>query len=198
MESKDRLIIFVRNADVGKVKTRLGESIGNDAALRIYIKLLEVTWSQAKDVNAAKHVFYSERVEQNDTLMPSENKFVQKGADLGERMLNAFQDSFENGAEKMVIIGSDCPEITTELIDSAFENLDRYDVVLGPAKDGGYYLLGMKCPLPMLFRNKEWGTDTVFADTVLDLIDMGLTHFRLKELSDLDTIYDLHLLDDLP
>ena len=198
MESKDRLIIFVRNADVGKVKTRLGESIGNDAALRIYIKLLEVTWSQAKDVNAAKHVFYSERVEQNDTLMPSENKFVQKGADLGERMLNAFQDSFENGAEKMVIIGSDCPEITTELIDSAFENLDRYDVVLGPAKDGGYYLLGMKCLLPMLFRNKEWGTDTVFADTVLDLIDMGLTHFRLKELSDLDTIYDLHLLDDLP
>jgi hypothetical protein len=109
-------------------------------------------------------------------------------------MLGALQGAFNREAEKVVIIGSDCPEITTEIISDAFVSLDKYDVVIGPAKDGGYYLIGMTCALPMLFKNKEWSTDTVFSDTVLDLVDMGLRYFRLSELSDLDTVYDLPLL----
>jgi uncharacterized protein len=195
MNENDHLIIFIKNPELGKVKTRLGTAIGDEKALEVYLKLLAITRDQTQSVQCIKHLCYSEKVDASDAWSASDYlKHVQGKGDLGEKMLGAFEDAFNQGAEKMVIIGSDCPQITSEIIEKAFDALGKYDVVMGPAKDGGYYLLGMKCPLPMLFRNKEWSTDTVLADTVLDLIDMGLTHFRLKELSDLDTIYDLHLL----
>lgn len=195
MHLNDHLIIFIKNPEKGKVKTRLAVNLGDDKALEVYQKLLRITREQTEPIPCIKHLCYSERVEDDDWKETSFNKHVQGKGDLGEKMLGAFQGVFERGAERMVIIGSDCPQITTEIIETAFEKLDKYDVVIGPATDGGYYLLGMKCPLPMLFKNKQWSTETVFADTILDLIDMGLSHYRLQELSDLDTIYDLHLLD---
>lgn len=194
MRLNDHLIIFMKNPVRGKVKTRLAADLGEDKALEVYTDLLRVTREQASKVECVKHLWYSEKVEDDDWEETQFHKHVQGEGDLGRKMLKAFEAVFELGAERMVIIGSDCPQITTEILETAFEKLDRYDVVVGPAKDGGYYLLGMKCPLPMLFKNKEWSTETVFADTILDLIDMGLSHYRLPELSDLDTIYDLHLL----
>ncbi len=195
MNPNDHLIIFVKNPELGKVKTRLAAAIGDEKALEIYTQLLRITHDQTKPVDCIKHVCYSEYVNEQDMWDKAHyHKHVQSGDDLGERMLGAFLGVFDQGAEKMVIIGSDCPKIKTTIIQEAFDKLDNYDVVIGPAQDGGYYLIGMKCPLPMLFKNKEWSTDSVFADTILDLIDMGLTHYRLPELSDLDTIYDLALL----
>lgn len=195
MNLNDHLIIFIKNPEIGKVKTRLAAGIGNEKALEVYQQLLRITHYQTQPLPCIKHVCYSDHVDENDNWDKADyHKHVQSNGDLGSRMLGAFQGVFDRGAEKMVIIGSDCPEITTKIINEAFSKLDNYDVVIGPAKDGGYYLLGMKCPLPMLFKNKEWSSDSVFADTVLDLIDMGLNHYRLPELSDLDTIYDLPLL----
>lgn len=192
----EHLIIFVKNPELGKVKTRLAAAIGDEQALKIYRKLLQITHDQTLPIQGLKHVCYTDHVDENDIWEAKEyKKHVQGNGDLGEKMLGALQGVFDRGAEKMVIIGSDCPQLTTEHLETAFEKLDKYDLVIGPAKDGGYYLIGMKVPLPMLFKNKEWSTDSVFADTILDVMDMGLSYFRLPELSDVDTIYDLGLME---
>ena len=195
MNVNNHLIIFIKNPELGHVKTRLAASVGDEKALAVYQRLLKITRDQTQLAPCIRHLCYSNHVDENDDWDREYfHKHVQSDGDLGARMLGALQGAFNREAKKVVIIGSDCPEITTEIISDAFASLDKYDVVVGPAKDGGYYLIGMTCPLPMLFKNKKWSTDSVFSDTVLDLTKMGLTHYRLKELSDLDTVSDLSLL----
>jgi hypothetical protein len=189
------LIIFIKNPISGKVKTRLADAIGNEKALEVYHQLLTITRSVVEEVNCTRHLFYSDEIENDKWDNDKFNKHVQEGDSLGSRMKNAFTQVFALGAKKALIIGSDCPHITSELLNTGFEILSEKDVVIGPAKDGGYYLLGMKEPLPFLFDEKEWSTDTVFEDTVVDLMENRLTYGRLPQLSDVDTIYDLHLLD---
>lgn len=190
------LIIFIRNPVAGQVKTRIARSIGDEKALEIYRHLLDLTREATMPTNCIKHLFYSDRTEDDVWHPHTFSKHVQQGETLGERMKNALDVILSNGAEKAIIIGSDCPELTTGIIEDAFVQLDRKDVVIGPAKDGGYYLLGMKKTLPFLFDDKEWGTDSVFEDTIVDLMENRLSYARLPTLSDVDTIYDLHLLDD--
>lgn len=191
----NHLIIFIKNPVAGKVKTRLANSLGAQKALEIYCHLLDLTREAASKSECTRNLFYSDRIDETDDWKKElYNKFVQEGNDLGDRMKNAFDQIFALGAEKAVVIGSDCPDVTSELIESAFRSLDEKDVVIGPAKDGGYYLLGMKKPLPFLFDDKEWSTETVFEDTAVDLMENRLTYKRLPELSDVDTIYDLQLL----
>ncbi len=188
------LIIFVKNPVAGKVKTRLAAGIGKEKALEVYLKLLEITRQAALRTNCTRHVFYSDEIEFDAWDDDHFNKHVQEGHSLGERMQNAFENIFSLGADQVVIIGSDCPELTTEVIEEAFDTLNEKDTVIGPAKDGGYYLLGMKKNHHVLFENKQWSTDSVLEDTIIDLIEKRLTYGRLQQLSDLDTIYDLHLL----
>ncbi len=116
-------------------------------------------------------------------------KHQQKGEDLGIRMQNAFQDSFDTGYEKVLIVGSDLYDLTPNHINNAFEKLNTNDVVIGPAEDGGYYLLGMKKLQPNIFKNKEWGTSTVRKDTLKDL--QKVTVHLLEELNDVDVIEDI-------
>ena len=111
-------------------------------------------------------------------------------------MKNAFNRAFALGADEVIIIGSDCPKLITQIIEDAFNLLDENDVCIGPAKDGGYYLLGMKKPLPFLFDGKEWSTASVFSDTTSDLTKNHLSYGRLAELSDVDTVDDLYLLEN--
>lgn len=193
--SKNHLIVFVKNPELGKVKTRLAKGIGDAKALEVYLQLLEITRHAASNVECTRHVFYSSEIEDDSWSNVDFRKHVQQGLSLGERMTNAFAQVFEFGAEKALIIGSDCPKISPKIINQAFDKLNHKDVVIGPAKDGGYYLLGMKKPLSFLFENKEWSTDSVFEDTVVDIIENRLTYARLETLSDVDNIYDLHLLD---
>lgn len=188
------LIIFVKNPIAGRVKTRLAAGIGNQKALEIYLHLLEITRSVATKIDCTRHVFYSDEIVSDEWDEDQFNKHLQQGDSLGDRMKNAFETVFTLGAKKAIIIGSDCPELTSEIIDSAFSSLDDKDVSIGPAKDGGYYLLGMKKPIPVLFEDKQWSTDSVFDDTIIDLMENRLIYERLPVLSDLDTIYDLHLL----
>ena len=194
LQQDHHLIIFVKNPKPGKVKTRLAASVGDEKALEIYLRLLEITRNEALRTNCVRNVFYSDEIESDSWDDDHFNKFVQQGNDLGDRMKNAFEQVFALGAEKAVIIGSDCPQISAEILETSFIELDKNDVCIGPAKDGGYYLLGMKKLHPFLFEEKEWSTDSVFDDTLAQLSEHHLSSSELVQLSDLDTADDLHLL----
>lgn len=185
------LIIFLKYPELGRSKTRLAATIGNENALKVYIELLNHTHLITKDLKAIKYLYYDKVTEQ---LLPwQENYFVgfQPEADLGMRMKNAFTELFYKGYNKVVIIGSDCYELSTEIIESAYDLLNEYDVVIGPAKDGGYYLLGMNKLYPELFNDVAWSTDKVLNASVEIIKKLNLTYQTLPILSDIDVEDDL-------
>ncbi len=178
------LIIFVRFPQLGKVKTRLAAQIGNENALLIYKNLLEHTRSIAEGADCDKYVFATEPLK-NDTW---KNFYLEQQieGDLGERMSYAFDHLFNKNYRKVVIIGSDCPGLTTNHLDEAYSALDHHDVVIGPANDGGYYLLGMKKFQPAIFKNKKWSTASVFEDTIETFRNFELSYMQLQTLTDVD------------
>ena len=188
--SKNLLLVFTRNPALGKVKTRLAKTVGDKTALEIYTFLLERTRDIAAKVTADKAVYYSVKIRENDiwdaTIF---QKHLQVGEDLGIRMLHAFKNGFETGYEKVLIIGSDLYDLTSETIENAFKALENNEVVIGPAEDGGYYLLGMNSLEEKVFKNKDWGTKTVRKDTLEDLKDKKV--FLLGELNDVDVFEDI-------
>jgi rSAM/selenodomain-associated transferase 1 len=184
------IIIFVRSPGLGKVKTRLARSIGDQSALNIYKILLKHTAAVLRDLSFDKVVYFSEKIDNNDLWENSLfEKKLQKGADLGERMHHAFDTAFNKGYKKVLIIGSDLFDLTSSIITSAFEALETYDISIGPSLDGGYYLLGMKKLQPEVFKNKKWGTDSVLEHTLQDLKKQKIK--LLKALNDIDTLEDL-------
>jgi rSAM/selenodomain-associated transferase 1 len=189
------LLIFIKNPVLGKVKTRLARTLGDAKALDVYLQLLNHTLLVTKDVAADKAVFYTDFVDRQD-MWPDDlyQKQLQQGQDLGQRMQGAFEWAFEKQYGQVVIIGSDCPQLTTAIIEQAFAQLDTSKVVLGPAADGGYYLLGMTTLVPRLFNNKNWSTVTVLSDTLADLQILQLSYSTLPTLHDVDHAEDLPLL----
>lgn len=188
--SKDLLIIFTRNPELGRCKTRLAAAVGNETALNIYQFLLKHTKNITKGLDVGKWVFYSDDIWENDIWERSiYEKKVQSGKDLGERMANAFIDGFNAGYEKIIIIGSDMYDLNENDLLEAFKILDQHDYVIGPAIDGGYYLLGMKYLNPVLFENKSWGTDTVLKATLEDL--KGKNYGLLSPKNDIDNFEDI-------
>ena len=189
-DPKKLLIVFTRNPELGKCKTRLAKDIGDRAALDIYTFLLQHTISITKNLNVSKHVYYSVKVREND--MWDEKIFHKKqqtGNDLGSRMLHAFEEGFKEGYQQIIIIGSDMYDLSTQDLEEAFKLLENTDFVIGPAEDGGYYLLGMKKIKPALFQEKEWGTDTVLQSTLADLKNEKLRLLPPK--NDIDYLEDL-------
>ncbi|WP_207491410.1 TIGR04282 family arsenosugar biosynthesis glycosyltransferase [Aridibaculum aurantiacum] len=192
------LIIFVRNTEKGKVKTRIAKDLGDDKTLEVYKYLLQYTADIANTVNCHRFVFYSDYVHISDLFDDKcFTKFVQEGNDLGERMHNALEKVFSLGHKEVCIIGSDCYQLQPDHIDEAFAELESHDVVVGPTTDGGYYLLGMKQANLRLFQQKDWGTSTVFDDTVADLTQLQLKYKELEQLDDVDTMDDLLATDIL-
>jgi len=169
-QSKNLLLIFTRNPELGKCKTRLAATIGNQSALDIYTFLLQHTATFAQKSSAVKQVWYSEEIWTDDIWDNAIfDKKLQEGSNLGVRMANAFLEGFEAGFEKICVIGSDMYDLNETDLDNAFTKLNQNDVVIGPAEDGGYYLLGMKTFKKPIFENKEWGTATVLAETLENL-----------------------------
>lgn len=194
MNSESLLMVFIKNPTLGNVKTRLAKTIGDEKALQIYFILLDHTQKVAKRVKANKAVFYSDFINNNDEW--KKNGFIQllqKGDDLGIKMTNAFSKAFNMGYKKVTIIGSDCLELNENIIENAFKLLDEHEVVMGPARDGGYYLLGMRNFYPTLFINKTWSKENVLLDTLLDLSNLDLSFKLLPTLSDVDEEKDLKL-----
>ncbi|NUO03602.1 MAG: TIGR04282 family arsenosugar biosynthesis glycosyltransferase [Saprospiraceae bacterium] len=190
MNNNRALLLFVRNPEKGKVKTRLAKELGDDKALEIYLELLNLTRAVAMAIPAERLLFYSNFIPQSDDWPESLfQKHLQSGGDLGARMEAAFHQALETHP-KAVIIGSDCPELRPEIIEQAFTQLDDCDAVFGPANDGGYYLLGLKSVIPGIFRDMVWSTKSVLSETLDRLKAAGKTYAFLPELSDVDHVED--------
>ncbi len=187
---KELLIIFTRNIILGKCKTRLAKTTGPYVALNIYRFLVEHTAKISGELNVTRWVYYSDKVEENDLFDNNAySKYRQQGDDLGARMYSAVRDGFLAGFEKVIIIGSDIYDLEAIDLEKAFDTLNYHDYVIGPASDGGYYLLGMKAPLRDLFVDKSWGTNTVLKKTLEDL--EGLDVKLLDTRNDVDVYEDI-------
>jgi len=185
------LIIFIKNPQLGKVKTRLANSVGDKKALEIYNHLLQITRVVSLQTSSTKYLFYSNFVDRADDW--PENKFLkhqQMGDDLGKRMQHAFEFVFKLGHNKAIIIGSDCPTIMAEHLNQASNLLNENNVVFGPSEDGGYYLLGMNKVIPALFENQPWSTDLLLQSSIEQLRQLQFSHYLLPFLNDIDTLED--------
>ena len=184
-------MIFTRNPELGKCKTRLAATVGDRKALAIYTFLLRHTASVTDALpDTDLHVYFSERLGDGSIWDPGRyQRHVQRGADLGARMQQAFEDTFDKGYTRVVLIGSELYDLTPEDLIAAFQALKHHPVVFGPATDGGYYLLGLTAMIPELFRNKAWGTSSVLADSLRDL--PGRKPQLLPERNDVDYYEDI-------
>ncbi|OIN58167.1 TIGR04282 family arsenosugar biosynthesis glycosyltransferase [Arsenicibacter rosenii] len=190
----EHVIIFVKNPVPGTVKTRIARTVGNDQATTVYRHLLRHTQALASQLTVRPVVYYGDFINPDDGWN-GYPKHLQTGDDLGQRMLHAFREQFEAGATRVVIIGSDCLDITPAHIGQAFEALNDHDVVIGPAMDGGYYLLGMRAPFAFVFENKPWSQPELLPLTLAELTKQKITYTLLEYLSDIDewADYEAHL-----
>lgn len=184
------LVITMKNPIKGKVKTRLASTVGEALALDIYLALLAHTRQVACQVDAARYLFYSDFVDENDDWSSRFFfKKIQRGKDIGERMAHALDDVLRQH-DRAILIGCDIPGLTADILELAFENLSTHDFVLGPAEDGGYYLIGMKIFEPSIFQGIIWSTSSVFKKTVDRMKAIGKSCYLLPTLPDVDTEED--------
>lgn len=182
---KVALIIMIKNPVLGKAKTRIASTTGDEEALRIYKLLLAHTRDVTSKTSFNKYLYYSDQVENDQWSEKIYNKRVQSNGDLGHRLRSAFSELSEEYS-RMIVIGSDCAEITPEHIETAAQALNDNDIVLGPVYDGGYYLLGMKGYHPEVITDIEWSTDVVAEQTISKAKSKGLSFQKIKMLHDID------------
>lgn len=194
--SRNLLIIFVKAPRPGEVKTRIAESIGAQAACDAYLALVEVLIGNLRTLSNVQVRYTPDDalLEIPQWIQPTWTTAPQGQGGLGERLSKSFDDAFSSGADRVVIIGSDCPDITQMDIESAWAALENHDVVLGPAEDGGYWLIGLRAPQPVLFKKIAWSSDTVFEETLSRAVANDLAVHVLRKLSDIDTIENLRRL----
>lgn len=188
---KQALIIFARNPIRGKVKTRLAATMGEEKALSIYCTLLEHTVKITQQLFCDRYVFYADGISLNDHWL--DNVYVKRNqadGDLGTRMHHAFDTLFQESYDQIIIIGTDCFELTEDILQHAFTALQNYETVIGPSADGGYYLLGMRQFYPFLFEEKTWSSDTVYSSTIEQLEMHQISYKQLPILNDIDTEED--------
>ena len=196
MKKNPLVLVFCKNQIIGKVKSRLALKIGKQNALFVYSNLVNKTASIVNSLSSDVHVYYSDYIEENDDFKsPKIKKFIQKGNNLGDRLINALSISFKNFSP-VIIIGSDLWELEISDIEDAFRILKNKNVVIGPSTDGGYYLIGMNYLDTKIFENKKWGQQSVLNDTIRDIDDKTNIHL-LDEKTDIDTYDDLCQFPDL-
>jgi rSAM/selenodomain-associated transferase 1 len=196
------VLLFVKYPEPGRVKTRLGEVIGNDVAADFYKRFVEDLLKGLATVQAALRICYlpveghDVEARLRDWLGNDYAFFPQEGADLGERMKAAMQKAFADGFSRVVLMGSDIPDFPPELVQKALLDLDMKEAVIGPAYDGGYYLIGFRREFffPEVFDGIVWGEADVFRPTMEHLRRKGLEVLRLPDWNDVDTIWDLNVL----
>ncbi len=198
MMKENLLILFIKYPSPGAVKQRLAQHIGNKRAAEIYKIISEMVLNKITPEGTEEYVveicFSPEEDEQliRQWLAEYDHFHPQQGRDLGERMLKAFERAFGNGYKRIVLIGSDCPDISREIILKSFILLHEKQVVLGPAYDGGYYLIGLREPVSKLFCNIDWGTANVLNQTCEKINEADLSFELLPKLRDIDRVEDLH------
>lgn len=198
-EDRERcaIIVMTRYPEAGKVKTRLIKHLGAEGATRLHQKMAEHTISTLeplRDIQTADlWIFFSGgSTEQMQTWLGEELEYrPQQGENLGCRMTHAFEHIFATGYTRAVMLGTDCPDIEGATVVKALKYLRRADVALGPAEDGGYYLIGINELHPDLFRNIDWGSAKVLKQTVEIVKNLNLIPAYLPPLRDIDTPEDL-------
>ncbi len=198
MHDETHLICFVRYPEPGKVKTRLAEGLGEREACELYRRFVADVLACASEVDACLHVFChpAEEIEKcRQWLGRDVEVFAQRGADLGERMKNSLSDVFSGSAQRAVIIGSDAPDVPSAYISEAFRALQSSGCAVGPAADGGYYLIGFRrnAFLPGVFEDMPWGTSSVLEKTMSCLASHSVSVYTVPGWYDIDTIEDLGL-----
>ena len=190
--SDEHLLIFARYPELGKVKTRLAAGLGAEKALAVYQQLLRHTGAVVAPLRVERTLWLAAAPPAGAApLWPGITQRLQPAvADLGQRMEQAFDAAFAVGARRVVIIGTDCPGLSTALLEAAYQALHTADVVLGPAVDGGYYLLGLRRPQSALFQGIRWSTDSVRRETLAIARQQGLRVVELPLLQDVDTEQD--------
>ena len=194
---RNRLIVFTRFPEPGKSKTRLIPALGPEGAADLQRQMCEHTlswvrrWKERFSGSLQIHFTGSSKESFQKWLGPDFSYRPQSKGDLGARMGEAFRQSFQEGMEKVVIVGTDCPGLSEDLAEQAFARLDQNEVALGPAKDGGYYLIGLRRPAEELFRGVPWGTGGVLAKTREIARSLDLRVFLLEWLEDIDRPEDL-------
>ncbi|MTJ10266.1 MULTISPECIES: TIGR04282 family arsenosugar biosynthesis glycosyltransferase [unclassified Anabaena] len=194
---KQHLIIFTRYPEPGKTKTRLIPALGDVGAANLHKQMTEYTISQVKELQKMTKVSVEVRFTGGDLEKMQDwlgNDLVyqfQGEGDLGERMERSLISAFNQNVEQAIIIGTDCPGVNSQVLATAFEQLRICNLVLGPALDGGYYLIGLQPPIPELFTNIHWGTAQVFPKTVEKAQKLNLSIGYLQPLADIDRPEDL-------
>lgn len=194
---KQHLIIFTRYPEPGKTKTRLIPALGTLGAANLQREMTEYTIFQVQELQKVIDISVEVRFAGGNLQLMQDWLGLglvyqsQGEGDLGSRMARSLFESFQSGAEKVIIIGTDCPGVNTQILATAFEKLHDFDVVLGPAIDGGYYLIGLRQTIPELFVNIEWGTAQVFQKTVDIAQKLNLSQVNLPPLADIDRPEDL-------
>ncbi|MFA5866720.1 MAG: TIGR04282 family arsenosugar biosynthesis glycosyltransferase [Actinomycetota bacterium] len=187
--------LFARYPTPGRVKTRLAASVGNDEAAAVYKECAELSVAAAREaINVKRYVFCSDGDDislMTEWIGPGFEYLAQDGIDLAGRLDSALAFMFSDGADKAIVASTDTPDLSADIINKALEALAAKDIVIGPARDGGYYLIGMKQRRPELFQNAVMGTDTVRREAEQRAAAHNLSVAVLGELHDIDTIADL-------
>lgn len=186
--NKDCLIIFLKNRSDSNIKTRLQRDIGRKETLELYERLVNQTLVTAGKSNADIHLFYSSSAEKQFEDMVSGIHAQTSSEDLGLKMKQAMIMMFRNGYERVVIIGTDCPYIQPVHLSKAFASLETSDVVLGPAMDGGFYLLGVKNEYYLDFKGITWSTPEVLTKYSHNLEELKASVSHLDTLEDIDEV----------
>src|SRR3989338_2999752 len=189
------LIIFVKYPQPGFVKTRLAKEIGKKNASELYRLFVETLLARIKDKNFTRVIFYSPVSKRNEIKMWLGDDLAlspQKGRGLGERLSSAFRLAFKNGAKRVLVIGTDSPALNKKLILDAFKKLKEIQCVLGPAFDGGYYLVGLTSFHEEIFQHIDWSSDNVFKQTLKAIKKSRISFSLLDKQLDIDNKDDLH------
>lgn len=195
--NRKAIIVFTRYPVLGKVKTRLASETSREFAFSFYKTCAEHTFNELNYLNYREcdiFIFGSEEKDLHQIKAWTDNSFIycsQEGDNLGEKMFNAFKKIFDKNYKKVIIVGTDAPDITSDLIQNGFNVLNENDCVIGPANDGGYYLLGFNGRVLNLFSSINWSTNSVLDQTIKKIKKLGIKYFLLDELIDVDTRDDL-------
>lgn len=190
--SAKEVLIFARTPELGRVKTRLAADVGDAAALDLYHRLLAHTCDTVARSGFPARVHLAGPMPERDLWSDAGFRRVpQTEGDLGARMSAAFAQAFEDRVRSVVIIGTDCPGLRADHLHQAMTALETYEAVVGPAEDGGYWLLGLTSPVRAIFQNKTWSSDSVLHETLSDFKSLGMSVFRLETLRDVDTVSDV-------
>ncbi|BAZ51243.1 hypothetical protein NIES4103_38920 [Nostoc sp. NIES-4103] len=197
MNSKQHLIIFTRYPEPGKTKTRLIPALGTLGAANLQRQMTEYTVSQVKQLQKITGISFEVRFTGGNLQLMQDWLGLglvyqsQGEGDLGSRMARSLFDSFQSSMEQVIIIGTDCPGVNSQILTQAFEQLHTFDLVLGPAIDGGYYLIGLRRLIPEFFANIDWGTSQVLQQTVDIAKELNISLAYLPALADVDLPEDL-------